>query len=273
MVKIHLPKIFTKIFTHDKLPFLELRHSNSNKHYKKHLHDTFSIGINIQGNSIYTNKERTYDFAKDKIAIVNPLTIHSCNPLNNKANEYYMLYLEESWCYEIQKSFNEQIDSFKSFPVDILEDKILYMEFLALCENLFSDITIMEKENILINFFMQLFGNHIENSFSIIQEDTFTNISKYLEQKYFENITLEELSQKFGLNSFYIIRLFKTKINMTPHAYLLNIRINKAKKLLKNALPIAQTALECGFSDQSHFHRNFLKITASTPKQYQDNFL
>ena len=59
---------------------------------------------------------------------------------------------------------------------------------------------------------------------------------------------------------------------MTPHAYLLNIKINKAKELLKQGYTIVDTALECGFTDQSHFHRNFLKIVATTPKEYQKNF-
>jgi len=40
-----MKKTFTKVFTHKKLPFIELRYSNSNAHYKKHFHATFSIGV------------------------------------------------------------------------------------------------------------------------------------------------------------------------------------------------------------------------------------
>ncbi|MDZ7820178.1 MAG: helix-turn-helix domain-containing protein [Aliarcobacter sp.] len=46
-----------------------------------------------------------------------------------------------------------------------------------------------------------------------------------------------------------------------------------AKELLKKGFSIVETALECGFYDQSHFHRNFKKIVAITPKEYQDNFI
>lgn len=62
-------------------------------------------------------------------------------------------------------------------------------------------------------------------------------------------------------------------MNLTPHSYLLNIRINKAKEYLKSGYSLAQTAQECGFFDKSHFHRNFLKIVATTPNEYKLNFV
>ena len=74
-------KTFTKIFTDKKLPYLELRYSNNTKHYKEHVHDTFSIGINVEGKSIYTNKNKRYDFDKNMIAVVNANDVHSCNPI------------------------------------------------------------------------------------------------------------------------------------------------------------------------------------------------
>lgn len=44
------------------------------------------------------------------------------------------------------------------------------------------------------------------------------------------NISLDDLSKEFDLNIFYIIRLFKLQMNLTPHSYLLNVRINKANE-------------------------------------------
>jgi AraC-like DNA-binding protein len=265
--------IFTKIFTHKKLPFLELRYSSSSKKYKEHLHDTFSIGININGKSLYTNRNKSYDFDINMIAIINANYIHSCNVIDKEANKYYMLYLDEKWCYGIQKSIYDKIEGFKPFPKDILLDKKLYTEFLNLCDLLFGELNYIEKEKELIIFFTKLFSIHLKTSAIKIEDKVFEKILVYLKQNYKENISLHELSQKFKLNSFYIIRLFKSQINMTPHAYLLNLKINKAKEYLKKGHSLIDTALECGFSDQSHFHRNFLKIVATTPREYQINFI
>jgi len=62
-------------------------------------------------------------------------------------------------------------------------------------------------------------------------------------------------------------------MNLTPHSYLLNVKINRAKEFLKNGYSIVDTALECGFFDQSRFHKNFVKIVATTPKEYRLNFV
>ncbi len=150
--------------------------------------------------------------------------------------------------------------------------KKLYIELKTLCETIFSDINYFEKENELINFFTKLFRPYLEESTSKVEDPIFEKIVEFLKENFQENISLEELSQKFELNPFYIIRLFKSQINLTPHAYLLNLKINRAKEFLKSGHTIVDTALECGFSDQSHFHRNFLKIVATTPKEYQKNF-
>lgn len=265
-------KTFTKIFTHEKLPYLELRYSNNTKHYKEHIHESFSIGINLEDKSIYTNKNKRYDLDVGMIAIVNANTIHSCNPVLKTPNLYYMMYLDEKWCYGIQKSICKEGDRFKAFPKDILQDKELYEKFKKLCETIFDDINYFEKENELINFFTELFSPYLDESTFTIDDPIFDKIVLHLKENYKENISLGELSKKFNLNSFYIIRLFKSQINMTPHAYLLNLKINRAKEFLKEGYSIVDTALECGFTDQSHFHRNFLKIVASTPKEYQKNF-
>lgn len=266
-------KIFTKIFSDKKLPYLELRYSNNTKHYKEHIHDTFSIGINVEGKSIYTNKNKRYDFDKNMIAVVNANDIHSCNPIEKTPNLYYMLYLDEKWCYGIQKSICEEIDSFKTFHEDILYDEKLFSKFQNLCEFLFLDHPSLEKEDEVIKFFTELFSKHLEESKIKLEDKSFEEIVTYLKENYKENISLNELSEKFKLNSFYIIRLFKSQRNMTPHTFLLNLKINNAKEFLKEGYTLVDTALECGFTDQSHFHRNFLKIVATTPKEYQQNFL
>jgi len=268
-----MKKTFTQIYTDKNLPFLELRYSNSNTHYKKHFHSTFSIGVNKEGVSIYTNSDKEYTLDKNMISIMNPNAVHSCNSCGEIINEYYMLYIDKDWCKNIQKSINSEVEEFVHVNEHILKDDKLYIEFLNLCEQLFSEISYNDKEDELINFFIKFFSLYIKKDSIEVVDAKFEKIVAYLNVNYKDNISLDELSKIFKLSPFYIIRLFKSQINLTPHSYLLNIKINRAKELLKKGYSIVDTALECGFFDQSHFHKNFLKIVATTPKEYRLNFV
>ena len=265
--------IFTKMYSCKELPFLELRYSNSNKHYQKHFHETFSLGVNKEGKSIYVNRDNKYMLAKNKLSIINPYDVHSCNSTGEVLNKYYMMYLDVSWCENIQKTLDSSIKSFQNLSLDLLDDEVLYTRFINLCDFIYEENSILEKENELLNFYFDFFSLFIKNSNKVQNSEEFDSIRSFLEKHYKENFTLDEISNLFNLNTFYIIRLFKSNINMTPHTYLLNVKINQSKKLLKEGCSIVETALECGFYDQSHFHRNFVKYTANTPKEYQLNFV
>jgi len=56
---------------------------------------------------------------------------------------------------------------------------------------------------------------------------------------------------------------------MTPHAYQLDLRINRARQLLRRGDAPADVAQQLGFADQSHFHRAFRQRVALTPGAFQ----
>ena len=70
-----------------------------------------------------------------------------------------------------------------------------------------------------------------------------------------------------------MLRRFKTVTGITPHAYRMNCRIEQARKYLQEGMDITETALECGFFDQSHLHRHFKAMTTVTPQEYRVNFV
>ena len=268
-----MKKTFTKIFTDDKLPYLHLRYSNSNMHYKKHFHDSFSLGVNKKGISQYFNSGKEYILKENQLSVMNPNAVHACNACSDILNEYYIMHLDIAWCTSIQKSMNNEVTTFVPIPTHILEDETFYKKYITLCDYLYEAHDSIDKEDALINFFMDFFALFLEEHSENIVDGNFEKITAYLDENYKENISLQELSQTFNLNEFYIIRLFKSQMNLTPRAYLINVKINKAKELLQQGVSIVDTALECGFFDQSHFHKNFLKIVATTPKAYQLNFV
>lgn len=91
-----------------------------------------------------------------------------------------------------------------------------------------------------------------------------------IESRLAENISLDELADVAGMSSFYFSRRFKTHFGISPYAYVIRARVAKAREMLRHRkVPQKVIALECGFSDQSHFCRTFRKITGISPSEYQ----
>jgi AraC family transcriptional regulator len=92
----------------------------------------------------------------------------------------------------------------------------------------------------------------------------------YIGQHYPEELSLEKIAEQVDLSSFHFARVFKKNTNITPHEYLLNIRIQNAKKMLyDSAQSVEEIAKLCGFNSTSHFIRVFKKYTNITPKQFR----
>lgn len=81
---------------------------------------------------------------------------------------------------------------------------------------------------------------------------------------------LDELAQAAGLSTFHFARMFRRSTGRTPQGFVLHRRIERARLLLaERDLSLAEIALACGFSGQSHFTARFRAMTGLTPGQYR----
>jgi len=96
-------------------------------------------------------------------------------------------------------------------------------------------------------------------------------IRAYIDANYFEEINLQSLSEKFGVESTYLSKLFSQETGETLMAYLTNKRVEKAKEFLANTrMSVNRTSEAVGYSDYAYFGRVFKKITGLTPGQYRE---
>jgi AraC-like DNA-binding protein len=83
-----------------------------------------------------------------------------------------------------------------------------------------------------------------------------------------EAMSLDDVAAHAGLSPSHLIRCFKRQYAITPHGFLTDCRIRRAKRELLLGYPLAEVALRCRFADQAHFQRTFKRLTAATPRQY-----
>ena len=83
-------------------------------------------------------------------------------------------------------------------------------------------------------------------------------------------MTIEDLSREVGLSRAHFARAFKISMGMPPHHYVTACRVARAKKLLAETdAPLADIALEVGFSSQAHFTSRFRGLSELTPGEYR----
>ena len=106
------------------------------------------------------------------------------------------------------------------------------------------------------------------------EERTITLITRYLQEHLAEEISLSILAEEFHLSAQYISQLFKSEIGVGFLAYLTNIRMEQAKKLLLSTpLSIAEVSERSGYGDYRVFTKVFKKSEGITPSQYRRDFL
>jgi AraC family transcriptional regulator len=91
-------------------------------------------------------------------------------------------------------------------------------------------------------------------------------VCEYLNAHLAEDVALRTLSDLVNLSRSYFSRAFKISTGLSPHQWLLQARIDKAKLLLLDTdRPLAKVALDVGFSDQAHFTRTFTRAIGESP--------
>jgi AraC-like DNA-binding protein len=165
-----------------------------------------------------------------------------------------------------------------AFPEPILSNRKLAGDFLELHTALERGSSQLERDDRLAEWL----GGLIEHSsverrprapLSPWDDRALRLAFDYLGDQHERNVGLDELAAAAGIGKFRLIRLFRQRTGLPPHALQLAHRIREARRLLEAGSTIAETAAATGFADQSHLHRHFQRSLGLTPRKYRDRFI
>jgi AraC family transcriptional regulator len=92
-----------------------------------------------------------------------------------------------------------------------------------------------------------------------------------LEDEYWESLSVAELAHRANLSVDHFARLFERVTGLTPHRYLLQVRLSRARAMMTRRAPamsLGKIAVTCGFADQTHFGRHFRRSFGMTPTAF-----
>jgi AraC-like DNA-binding protein len=99
-------------------------------------------------------------------------------------------------------------------------------------------------------------------------EPSIARIRRVLHARTTEEITLDDLASAVSLSRAHVVRAFHRAVGLTPHEYLMHLRVARARTLLWKGQRPTDVAYACAFCDQSHLNRWFLKVVGMTPGEY-----
>lgn len=136
-------------------------------------------------------------------------------------------------------------------------------------ENIEKFNNIDQLENWIINTVrgmnqLMLNGTHTEK-LDVVQE-----AKAYIRKNFNKNISLNDISERFYINPYYFSQVFKKKTGMKYQNYVIELRVDRAKKLLRETdLKLYEICMEVGYSDMNHFNHVFERVTGVKPGEYR----
>ena len=258
----------------DRLPFIEARSVGDGRKlcYARHSHEVFSIGAITAGQSTYLHEKTSQRVQTGTVVLMNPGEVHACNPIADQQWSYLMLYVDSHWLKALQQDLGLNGNhEFQPLAHTHSCDPKLFSGLTGLYQTLIdADASLLQKQCSALSFFtlMQqtLGASEVRPDHAVPRIE---RVAQLINDNFKHAISLDDMCSAASLSGSYLIRAFEQRYHMTPHAYLINRRIQHARTRLKAGSLIADVAHELGFADQAHFQRVFKKHLAATPGQYR----
>lgn len=242
-----------------------------NDNFTKHYHDTYTIGLTYTGVLKSYNAYESYDSYEYSIRINNPGEVHG-----GKSKEWSHANFYPS--VELLSSIYEEIFYEKKTPYfnrHIIDNKELFFKLHSFFQSYFLKEDSILVESLLIDALSSLVLTntiYTKNYKEVFEDkriikDTYELINDSIDT----NFSLDILASNVNLSKYHFLRLFKKEFGLTPHAFIINERLNRANTLIQKGINISQASIEVGFNDQSHFTRNFKKYFGYTPISLKKN--
>jgi AraC-like DNA-binding protein len=223
---------------------LEVLHASNLTHaYPAHLHEHDSIGVLLLGEERIHCGDRTSIVRPGEAFIVAAEEVHSGESIGA---EYLLM----------------KIVAPRALPTCVIDDPRVAPMLLDLLVKL-------ERQSVSRSQFSRVLDLLSAHQSSEPDEAMpIADVREYVKTHSVAGVSLAEMTAVARLSRFHLLRRFRRIAGVPPHEYQTQLRIARARLLLRGGRPIAEAALRTGFVDQSHLSRHFKRIVGMTPGDY-----
>jgi AraC-like DNA-binding protein len=239
--------------------------------FARHWHEHYGVGIIDRGAHRSASGRGMVEARAGDTITVNPGEIHDGAPIGDSGRAWRMLYFEPALILDAIDDIYERGLRMQEFPLPVISDA----RAAAIFARLFRAMTDgddksseIRGEELLLELLGRLLNERAAAAPARSAPAAIARATNRIDAAPAAPITLAALARECGLSRFQVLRGFARATGFTPHAYLMQRRIDLARRLIARGTPLAEAADESGFADQSHMTRSFVSKFGISPGAY-----
>jgi AraC-like DNA-binding protein len=229
------------------------------------MHDQFGVGVIEAGAQRSMSGRGTVESEAGDTITVNPGEVHDGAPVGGGGRAWRMLYLEPAIVLAFAKDIDEGKGDADAFEEPVVKDRRHADRFRALYRAATADdrcaVSDLQRDELLLELLAPLLRTRTKRGAA----PEIARLRDRIADDPAESPTLADLAAESGLSRFQVLRGFRHAFGLAPHAYLVQCRVNRARRLVSCGTPLAEAALASGFADQSHMTRWFVRSLGAAP--------
>lgn len=242
--------------------------------YDPHFHDSYLIGFTEQGVQQFHCRKALHSSTPGQVFLLEPGELHDGHAPARGGFTYSMLYLDPHWLERELRGLFEDApgDCQPAFAKTLASEP----ELLAVIAEAFQalqsrDLRIVRQA--ALDALLAKLARHLAWRPRLDSDPRMPLVAlrarDYLHAHMEQDLGLDELAWASGVDRFRLSRAFKAAFGIAPHAYLVQLRLARARQLPASGQPPARVAMTLGFADQSHMGRWFRRAYGLTPAHYR----
>lgn len=265
----------------------ETRHS-----FARHSHEQFGIGVMYQGAQKSLSGRGMVEASAGNIITVNPREIHDGTPIGDGPRGWNMLYFDPALINDAARDMSDGKSGNYEFTNPVMTSPDVAKCFAALFAAITqgnnqgnSQTAALRREEMLFLLLHHAIiapaitsgitsgiipgtPDHHRNQTPNRTDAHITRAKSMIDDAPDENLSLADLANAAGLSRFQTVRHFTRATGLTPHAYIIQRRLDLARRLIATGTALADVAAASGFADQSHMNRHFIRAYGLSPGRY-----
>ena len=247
-----------------------------------HHHDFYEIYFFLSGNVQYNIESRSYLLTPGDVLLISPMELHQ--PMfgpDQREYERIVIWIDKQFLEGIslqRDCFTACFDTASPNHSNLLRPEGVSRQFLMfLLEQLLAEyasqepyhevnsMTYLAQTLVLLN---RLALQQHREELVAEPESVVYSVLVYINNHYHENLSLDDLANRFFVSKYHLSREFQRLVGTSVHRYLVQKRLVMAKQMLSEGKPSTEVFQSCGFGDYSNFYRAFKAEYQISPKEF-----